>query len=85
LAERTKSSQKDSRIVIDSVFSIIIEKLSNWIPVDIFWFWKFVVSKRAEKKWVNPRTWEPMVHKPYHAVTFKWWKKLKTSVRNILD
>jgi nucleoid DNA-binding protein len=29
LAERTKSSQKDSRIVIDSVFSIIIEKLSN--------------------------------------------------------
>ena len=57
--------------ILNTYLSIIQEELLQGKDVNLVWFWKFSIVKRAAKKWVNPRTKESIIVPAYSTVKFK--------------
>jgi nucleoid DNA-binding protein len=47
--------------VAQEIFDQIILALSKEKEISIHWFWKFSITNRKSKNWVNPRTLEKMI------------------------
>lgn len=61
VAERTGSSQKDTKQTIDAALDIITEALSQGKKVTLTGFGTFEVRERQEREGVNPQTREKII------------------------
>ena len=57
--------------ILNTYLGIIQQEILNGKDVNLVWFGKFSIAKRASKKWVNPRTQESIVIPAYSALKFK--------------
>ena len=62
---------------VDAVFTLLSKALKDGAGVKVAGFGNFLVKERKEKRGVNPRTGEPMIHPATTYVSFKPSKSLK--------
>jgi len=77
LAKRTMLSQKESLLVVEELFDLILEELSGGEDVSIVGFGKFYLYEHSARPVRNPKTQEPMILKPYKSLRFKSSDKVK--------
>lgn len=82
LAYKLKCSSSTAKDFINTTIELIWELLLEWKDISLIWLWKFSIVKRGAKKWVNPRTLEPLQVPWYTTVKFKVWKPLNDKVKN---
>jgi DNA-binding protein HU-beta len=80
VAKATGKTQKDSKVIVESLTKVISEQLHKGNDVKIVNFGKFSVVQRAERKGINPQTHEPMVIPAKKVVKFKAGKSLADNV-----
>lgn len=61
VAERTGTSQKETKMIVDAALDIITETLAQGKKVTLTGFGTFEVRKRQEREGVNPQTREKIV------------------------
>lgn len=61
IAKSTGYTKKDTTAVVDTLFDIILDTVSEGEDVSIFGFGKFTISNRAEHRGVNPQTGEEII------------------------
>ena len=76
------STQKDIKIVVESVFETITEALVAGDKVAIPGFGTFEVVDRAARKGRNPKTGEEITIEASKSPKFKASKALKDAVKN---
>ena len=81
VSERLGFDKKTGVSVVETVFEIITEELSNSGSVDISGFGKFDVRTRAARQGFNPRTKEAITIEATKVPGFKASKALKDSVK----
>lgn len=57
--------------ILNTYLGIIQQEILNGKDVNLTWFGKFSIVKRASKKWVNPRTQESIMVPAYSTLRFK--------------
>ena len=70
-------TKKVASETVDAVLAVITKGLAEGDSVKIAGFGNFLVKERREKKGINPRTGEPMIHPATTYVSFKPSKTLK--------
>lgn len=81
VAEKTWVSQDVASRVLSAQIETITEELQSDGEVNITGFGVFKVSYRAERKWVNPRTWEALVVPAMKTPVFKSGKTFKDALK----
>lgn len=71
LARRTFLTQKESAIIVDELFNILLQEIKSGEEVSIVGFGKFYLYEHAERPVRNPRTQEEMLLKSYKSLKFK--------------
>lgn len=71
LSKSTLLTQKESEIVVNRIFKIILEELKNGEEVSIVGFGKFYLYEHSPRPVRNPKTQEEMVLKSYKSMRFK--------------
>jgi len=69
--DKTGLTKKESMAVVDSLFKIIKNDLTNGDDVMISGFGKWMVKAKKERKGRNPQTGESMMIDARKVVTFK--------------
>ena len=80
VAVATGKTQKDSKVIVETVMGIIVDTLANGDEVKLVNFGIFSTRVRAERNGINPQTLEPMVIKAATVVKFKAGKGLAETV-----
>ncbi|MBD3195402.1 MAG: DNA-binding protein [Candidatus Lokiarchaeota archaeon] len=76
VAEATNKTQKDSKVIVESIMKVISGALAKGEEVKIVNFGKFSVRERAERKGINPQTLEKMTIPAKNVIKFKPGKGL---------
>lgn len=71
LAHKTLLTQKDSAVIIDELFDIIMNSLCDGEEISIVGFGKFYLYEHKPRPVRNPKTQEEMVLKSYKSLRFK--------------
>jgi DNA-binding protein HU-beta len=71
LAKKTFLNKKESDMVVEEIFEIILNELNSGEEVSIVGFGKFFLYEHAPRPVRNPKTQEEMFLKPYKSVRFK--------------
>ncbi len=71
LSKRTLLRQKEASQVVNELFDIILEELSEGEEISVVGFGKFYLYEHAARPVRNPKTQEEMTLKPYKSVRFK--------------
>lgn len=82
VARNTGNTQKDIAPIVDEVFSVILETLSNDEDVKIVEFGNFKVKHRAERLGVHPQTHEKMIIPPKKVLEFIASGNMKRMIAN---
>lgn len=64
---------------VDGLFTVVAKALAEGDSVKVAGFGNFLVKERREKRGINPRTGEPMIHPATTYVSFKPSKTLKVA------
>lgn len=64
---------------VDGLFTVVAKALAEGDSVKVAGFGNFLVKERREKRGINPRTGEPMIHPATTYVSFKPSKSLKVT------
>ena len=70
-------TKKVANETVDAVLAVVSKALAEGDSVKIAGFGNFLVKERREKRGINPRTGEPMIHPATTYVSFKPSKSLK--------
>ena len=70
-------TKKVASETVDAVLAVVSKALSEGDSVKVAGFGNFLVKERREKRGINPRTGEPMIHPATTYVSFKPSKSLK--------
>ncbi len=82
LAAELGVSKKMAAEMLNAFLRTVMKSLKKWDPVRIQGFGTFKVSKRAARKWVNPRNPSEKITIPaMNVVSFKPGRDLKDAVR----
>ena len=81
ISTKTGYSQKDITEVVDNFLGAISDALVDGSDVNLTGFGKFVVSERAARKGINPKTMEAIDIPASRAVKFKVSTTLKNAVK----
>ena len=73
-------TKKVASETVDALLSVVSKALSEGDSVKVAGFGNFLVKERKEKRGINPKTGEPMIHPATTYVSFKPSKTLKTEV-----
>jgi integration host factor subunit alpha len=79
---RTGLAKKDAQDLVDTVFSIIKEGLSEGERVKISGFGAFVVCQKRARRGRNPHTGAPMQIGPHRVLSFRPSQALKELVNS---
>jgi nucleoid DNA-binding protein len=71
LSRRTLITQKEAVQVVNELFDIILEEVSEDKEISIVGFGKFYSYEHAARPVRNPKTQEQMVLDPYKSLRFK--------------
>nr|BDD46176.1 hypothetical protein 13 [bacterium] len=71
LSKRTLITQKESIQVVNELFDIILEEITDGGEVSIVGFGKFYGYEHSPRPVRNPKTQEQMMLKPYKSLRFK--------------
>ena len=75
-------SKRDSSRIVESVFDIIKENLSNGEKIKISGFGNFVVNEKRARKGRNPQTGETIEISERRVLTFKASQVLRSALNN---
>ena len=64
---------------VDGLFTVVAKALAEGDSIKVAGFGNFLVKERREKRGINPRTGEPMIHPATTYVSFKPSKSLKVT------
>ena len=70
VAGKSNKSEETTKIIVENVFSTILETASNGEKVTIQNFGRFEQKTYKEKNVINPRTKEMMKVEPYNKLKF---------------
>ena len=70
-------TKKVANETVDAVLAVVSKALAEGDSVKIAGFGNFLVKERREKRGVNPRTGEAMIHPAKSYISFKPSKNLK--------
>jgi len=82
VAKETDSTKKDAKVIVDTVFEVIQNELTEGNDVSILGFGNFKVKERSARKGRNPQTNEELTIPAQKAIKFTAGKNLKDTVRN---
>jgi integration host factor beta subunit len=80
LAEKMKISNKDSAVIVDTVFESIAESLALGRRVELRGFGSFGLKERQGRVGRNPKTGEAVKVAPKRVMFFKAGKELRERV-----
>jgi DNA-binding protein HU-beta len=81
VCERTGVTKKDVTQVVDAVFDVIQEALSQGDKVQLVGFGNFEIRERAARKGRNPQTGEEIEIAASRVPAFKAGKSLREGIR----
>ncbi|QSO53441.1 HU family DNA-binding protein [Alicyclobacillus curvatus] len=81
VAERTGITKKEVAQVVDAVFDVIQESLSQGDKVQLVGFGNFEIRERAARKGRNPQTGEEIEIAASKIPAFKAGKSLREGIR----
>ena len=70
-AKALDCSIETAQDILNTYLGIIQQEILNGKDVNLTWFGKFSITKRAAKRWVNPRTKESITIPAYSTLKFK--------------
>lgn len=82
ISEKTLLSIKESSQVIDVLFDVITEELSDGKEVSIVNFGKFTLYKQKPRPVRNPKTMQEMILQEFFSVKFKPSTYIKDKIKN---
>jgi nucleoid DNA-binding protein len=71
LAKRTFLNQKESSMIVEELFDIILEEIKLGEEISVVGFGKFYLYEHAARPVRNPKTQEEMTLKSYKSLRFK--------------
>jgi len=77
VSKETWLSYDITKKTYDQIVATIYSELKEKEEVKLFWLWKFYISSRKARKWINPKTLEKIDIKASKTPSFKVTKKLK--------
>ena len=77
VAVKANVTKKVASVTVDAVWETLTDALKDGDSVKVPGFGNFLVKERKEKRGINPRTGEPMIHPAKSYVSFKPSKTLK--------
>ena len=77
VAVKANVTKKVASVTVDAVWETLTEALKDGDSVKVPGFGNFLVKERKEKRGINPRTGEAMIHPAKSYVSFKPSKTLK--------
>lgn len=80
LAERLEISQKEAKVIVDTVFEELEEALARGERIEVRGFGSFVVRTQQGHRSRNPRTGEPIDVPPKRFPRFKTGKEMKERI-----
>lgn len=83
LSKRTFLNNKESDMVVNELFEIIIEELKNGEDITVVGFGKFYLYEHQPRPVRNPKTQEEMILKPYKSLKFKSSNAIKKILKDI--
>ncbi len=85
LAKKTFLNQKESNMVVEELFDILIEELKSSGEVSIVGFGRFYLYEHTPRPVRNPKTQEEMVLKPYKSLKFKSSNVIKKILKEMSE
>lgn len=82
LSKRTLFTIRESIQIIETLFDVISEELSEGNEVTVVGFGKFSLYQHKPRPVRNPKTMEEMILKEFESVKFKPSAILKSKVKN---
>ena len=82
LSKRTLMTHKESTIIINEMFDIIMEEIIRGEEVSIVGFGKFYAYEHTARPVRNPKTQEQMILNPYKSLRFKTSNVIKKLLKN---
>lgn len=77
VAEEANVTKKVATETVDAVLTVVTKALKEGDSVKVAGFGNFLVKERREKRGVNPKTGEAMIHPATKYVSFKPSKTIK--------
>lgn len=77
VAVKANITKKVANVAVDAVWETLTDAVKNGDSVKVPGFGNFLVKERKEKRGINPRTGEAMIHPAKSYVSFKPSKNLK--------
>jgi DNA-binding protein HU-beta len=83
LSRKTFLNQKESDMIVEELFDILIEELKKGEEVSIVGFGKFYLYEHAPRPVRNPKTQQEMVLKSYKSLRFKSSNVIKKLLKEL--
>ena len=83
LSKRTFLNNKESDMIVNELFDIMVEELRNGEDITIVGFGKFFLYEHQPRPVRNPKTQEEMLLKPYKSLKFKSSNTIKRLLKDI--
>lgn len=83
LAKRTFLNQKESDMVVEELFDLILDELKAGEEISLVGFGKFYLYEHAPRPVRNPKTQEEMTLKSYKSLRFKASNVVKKLLKNM--
>jgi hypothetical protein len=82
LSQKTLFSIKESSQIIEQLFEIITNELSNDNEIFIVNFGKFTLYKQKPRPVRNPKTMQEMILDEFYSIKFKPSVSIKNKIKN---
>jgi len=83
LAKQTFLNQKESGMVVEELFDIILNEIKSGEEVSVVGFGKFYLYEHAARPVRNPKTQEKMTLKSYKSLRFKTSNVIKKLLKEL--
>jgi len=82
LARKTFLNQKESDMIVEELFDLMLEELEGGEEISIVGFGKFYLYEHAPRPVRNPKTQQEMILKPYKSLRFKASNVVKKALKD---
>jgi len=83
LARKTFLNQRESAMVVNELFDIVVEEIKSGKDITIVGFGKFYLYEHAERPVRNPKTQEEMTLQGYKSLRFKSSNVIKKLLKEL--